>query len=161
MTRGAEQLSWSADCKILRGRDPVELVRSPSSGLCRSSTSWRWCGSFTVRGPFLISVRIGGRPNHHVMVRRSTHSTSHRNTHSNTHRRRNSAVSSGEDPVPLTGLLTATLTATLTDPGHSPVSGRARPGGGALVGREVAGWVRGRARCRRGRGVVQGWGRAR
>ena len=27
--------------------------------------------------------------------------------------------------------LTATLTATLTDPGHSPVSGRARPGGGA------------------------------
>src|ERR1035438_3109386 len=85
MTRGAEQLSWSADCKILRGRDPVELVRSPSSGLCRSSTSWRWCGSFTVRGPFLILVRIGGRPNHHVMVRRSAHSTSHRNTHSNTH----------------------------------------------------------------------------
>ncbi len=32
---------------------------------------------------------------------------------------------------------------------------------GRLVGREVAGWVRGRAGCGRGRGVVQGWGRAR
>ena len=38
------------------------------------------------------------------------------------------------------------------------MSGRARPGGGALLGREVAGWVRGRAGRGRGRGVVQGWG---
>ena len=32
---------------------------------------------------------------------------------------------------------------------------------GRLVGREVAGWFRGRAGCGRGRGVVRGWGRAR
>ena len=60
----------------------------------------------------------------------------------------------------LTATLTGTLTATLTDPGHGPVSGRARPGRGALVVREVAGWVRGRAGCGRGRGAVQGWRRA-
>jgi len=42
----------------------------------------------------------------------------------------------------LTATLTGTLTATLTDPGHGPVSGRARPGGapGQPRGGRVGSW---------------------
>ena len=65
----------------------------------------------------------------HWTTHSNTHSTTHSNTHSNTHR-----------------------------PSSQPCEWKGSTRWGRLVGREVAGWVRGRAGGAGGRGVVQGWG---